>query len=147
MKVQKILDIKGTDVFSVRPDASMRSFSEMVVKMGIGAAPVTDADGALLGIVSERDIVRGFHTHGANLENITVDAVMTKDVIKCGPDNTIADVIDLMTSNKIRHVPVLEDDQLVGFISIRDVAFNKIFQLELDNETLRIMLENYETMG
>ena len=108
---------------------------------------MTDDQGALLGIVSERDIVRGFHTHGADLEEIRVDSVMTTDVVSCGPKNTIADVIELMTDNKIRHVPVLEGSVLAGFISIRDVAFNRIYQLELDNETLRLMLENYETIG
>ena len=92
------------------------------------------------------DVVRGFHAHGAELEKLTVDAVMTKEVVSCGPENTIADVVELMTDNNIRHLPVLDDDVLSGFISIRDVAFNRISQLELDIETLRLMLENNQTV-
>ena len=147
MKVQKILDLKGADVFTVGPETPMRLFGEMVVERSIGAAPVTDHSGALLGIISERDIVRGFHAHGADLENMTVGDHMTKTVISCGSENTIADVIGLMCEHKIRHVAVLDADVLSGFISIRDVAFNRVAQLELDNETLRLMLENYDTFS
>ena len=146
MKVQRILDIKGTDVFTVRPETPMRSFGEILVERSIGAAPVTDRSGALLGIISERDLVRGFYAHGAALEKMTVGDHMTKTVITCGTENTVADVVGLMCEHNIRHIAVLDADELFGFISIRDVAFNRLAQLELDNETLRIMLDNYDAI-
>ena len=147
MKVQMILDLKGTNVHTVRPETPMRMFGEMVVERSIGAAPVTDRSGAILGIISERDIVRGFYAHGAALEKMTVGEHMTKTVISCGSENTVADVIGLMCEHNIRHIAVLDADVLSGFISIRDITFNRLAQLELDNETLRLILENYDTMG
>ena len=142
MNVQTILDTKGRDVVTVRPETPMRSFGEILVERGIGAAPVTDRSGALLGIISERDLVRGFYAHGAALEQMTVGDHMTKTVVTCGTENTVADVVGLMCEHNIRHVAVLDADVLSGFISIRDVAFNRLAQVELDNEVLRHALEN-----
>ncbi len=147
MNVRKILDAKGTDVFTVRPDMPMRAFAQIVVQRRVGAVPVTDEDGNLLGMISERDIVRGFEAHGGGLTEKSVGEFMTKNVISCAPENSISDVALLMSKHGIRHIAVLDDGALAGLISIRDVAFNRLSELELNNETLRTMFDNYEAVG
>lgn len=147
MNVRKILDTKGREVFAVRPDMPMRAFAQLVGRRKIGAAPVTDGDGEIVGIISERDIVRGFEIHGAGLMEMTVSELMSTDVISCAPESTISDVAVLMSKHGIRHIAVLDGEALAGFISIRDVAFNRLTELELDNETLRLMFDDMEAVG
>ncbi len=147
MNVRKILDVKGTDVITVRPDMPMRAFAQIVAQRKIGAAPVTDDDGNLIGVISERDIVRGFDSHGGALTEKSVGELMTRDVISCAPENSISDVALLMNKHGIRHITVLDGDALAGIISIRDVAFNRLTELELDNETLRLLFDDMEAVG
>ena len=147
MNVRKILEVKGQDVITVGPDMPMRAFAQIVIQRKIGAAPVTDGDGNLVGVISERDVVRGFDAHGGALTEKSVGDLMTRDVISCAPESSIPDVAVLMSKHAIRHVAVLDDGALVGFISIRDVAFNRLTQLEVDNEALRLMFDNYEAIG
>jgi CBS domain-containing protein len=147
MNVRKILEVKGQDVITVGPDMPMREFAQIVIQRKIGAAPVTDGDGNLVGVISERDVVRGFDAHGGALTEKSVGDLMTRDVISCAPESSIPDVAVLMSKHAIRHVAVLDDGALVGFISIRDVAFNRLTQLEVDNEALRLMFDNYEAIG
>ncbi len=147
MNVQKILDAKGTDVVTVRPDMPMSAFAQIVVRQKLGAAPVTDDDGSLLGVISERDIVRGFDAHGVTLTEKSVGELMTNHVVSCAPENSLSDVAELMNKHGIRHIAVLDGGALVGFISIRDIAFNRLTELELNNEALRLMFDNYEATG
>ncbi len=147
MNVKKILDVKGWDVITVRPDMPMRAFAQMVARQKIGAAPVTDDAGKLLGVISERDIVRGFEAHGGALTEMSVGELMTRNVVSCAPESTISDVAVLMSRHRIRHIAVIDGATLAGFISIRDVAFNRLTELELDNETLRLMFDDMETVG
>ncbi len=147
MNVMKILKVTGREVITVRPDMPMRAFAQVVVRRKIGAAPVTDGDGNLVGVVSERDIVRGFEAHGGALSDMSVGDLMTTNVISCAPESSISDVAVLMSKHGIRHIAVLDGDDLVGFISIRDVAFNRLAQLQVDNEILRLMFDKYEAIG
>ena len=77
----------------------------------------------------------------------SVGELMTTTVISRAPENSISDVAELMSKHNIRHIAVLDDEELTGFISIRDVAFNRLTELEVDNETLRLMFENYEAVA
>jgi len=147
MNVQQILDLKGKDVLTIEKNTSVQEFAQMVADRGIGAAPVTNGDGSLVGVISERDVTRGVGAHGGELMSKNVADLMTTTVITCGPDNTVSDVVELMRRHNIRHMPVVNEDRLEGFISIRDVLYNRMGQLELDNETLRAMLENYDSIG
>ena len=147
MNVRKILEVKGQDVITVGPDTPMREFAQIVIQRKIGAAPVTDGDGNLVGVISERDVVRGFDAHGGALTEKSVGDLMTRDVVSCTPDSTIPDVAVLMCKNGIRHVAVVDGGELVGFISIRDVAFSRLTQLEVDNEALRLMFDDFEAAG
>lgn len=147
MNVKQIIDLKGRNVFSVQPDISIREFARLVAEKKIGAAPVTNGNNSLVGVISERDIARGFDSHGEELCTKTVGDLMTAEVISCRPDNTVSDVVEMMSKHGIRHIAVVDGAALAGFISIRDLVFNRLSQLELDNETLRAMLENYDAIG
>ena len=147
MNVKQILDLKGRSVFSVQPDISILEFARLVAEKKIGAVPVTNGNNSLVGVISERDIARGLDSHGDGLSGKTVGDLMTAEVISCSPDNTVSDVVELMSKHSIRHIAVLDGEALAGFISIRDLVFNRLSQLELDNDTLRAMLENYDAIG
>ena len=147
MQVKKLLAAKGSHVVSVRPEACITDFVKMVARRGVGAAPVTNGNGGLVGIISERDIARGLDQHGAEALNKTVADLMVKSVVTCSPTNSVADIVALMSEHNIRHLPVIDDQDLVGFVSIRDVVVSRLSQLELDNDGLREMLDNYETIG
>ena len=139
MNVQQILDLKGKDVLTIEADLPVQEFAQMVADRGIGAAPVTNGDGGLVGVISERDITRGVGSHGGGLISKQVADLMTTTVITCEPENTISDVVELMRRHNIRHIPVVSEDTLEGFISIRDVLYNRLGQLELDVESLQIL--------
>lgn len=147
MNVKQILDLKGRNVFSVQPDISIREFARLVAEKKIGAAPVTNGNNSLVGVISERDIARGLDCHGGELCAKTVGDLMTTEVVSCDLENTVSDVVEMMSRHGIRHIAVLDGEALAGFISIRDLVFNRLSQLELDNETLRVMLENYDALG
>ncbi len=147
MNVQQILDLKGKDVLAIEKGMPVHEFACMVADRGVGAAPVTNGEGKLVGVISERDVTRGVGAHGGELMTQPAADLMTTTVITCGPDNTVSDVVELMRRHNIRHIPVVDEDRLEGFISIRDVLYNRMGQLELDNETLRAMLENYDSIG
>lgn len=147
MNIKQILKRKGEEVFALRPDSPVREFAALVARQGIGAAPVTDCNGGLAGVVSERDVTRAFAARGAAIAESPVAELMTSSVVSCTPENSVSDVVDLMHQNSIRHLPVVEDGVLVGFLSIRDVVFSRLNEIELDNMALREMLENYDTIG
>ena len=137
MFVRDILAKKGTDVVTVGPDATIRDFAEILVDKGIGAAVVVGDDGRVAGVISERDVIRGIAGHGGDCLDLKVRALMSADVIFCGPDTTIDKVMNRMTERRIRHLPVMDGDALVGIVSIGDVVKNRIAEAERENYQLR----------
>ena len=96
------------------------------------------ADGnSIDGIVSERDLAYGLATHGARLPTISISELMTKAVVVCSPEDSIADVMKLMTQRRIRHVPVKDGDRLVGIISIGDILKHRLGELQVEADVLR----------
>ncbi len=137
MKVQVMLDAKGSEVATTRPDATIAAAIDILKREGIGALVVTDSGGGLAGIISERDIVRGLVDHGGDLLKMPVAELMTRSVKTCGPDHNINDVMAEMTRSRIRHLPVLADGRLCGIISIGDVVKNRLEELEAETSVLR----------
>jgi len=137
MHVADILNRKGHAVVRVRPDLSIEHLAQRLRMEGIGAAVVSDDGASLDGIISERDIVRGFAEHGTDLTTKTVADLMTKAVVTCSPDDTISHVSSLMTKRRVRHVPVVEKQKLVGIVSIGDVVRHRLDELELETNVLR----------
>lgn len=143
MTVAAILSGKGHDIITARSDALLSEICETLAKHKIGAVVVSDDEGVVNGIVSERDIVRVIGTQGVSALKTPVSSVMTKTVVTCTEENNINEVMAQMTQGKFRHMPVLKDGKLTGVISIGDVVKFKIAQVELEAEQMR----SYITMA
>jgi len=137
MHVRDILSTKGGGVTTIRPDATISTTSKLLSQHRIGAVLVTDAKDKIVGILSERDIVRGLSSHGGAVADLTVSDLMTRDVRSCAPGDTIADLTAVMTMHRIRHLPVLEDGKLVGIVSIGDVVKYRLDEAKLEVDSLR----------
>ena len=143
MHVSQILSTKGGDVHSISPWASVGELAAELNSRRVGALIVKDASGVLVGIVSERDVVRGL-AGDASVGQATVESIMTREVVSIDPDFEVADLARLMTEKRIRHVPVIDGDRnLVGLVSIGDVVKVRMDELE----TERAALVEYITQG
>ncbi len=136
-KVQAMLDAQGSKVVTTRQYATDATVIGMLKLKGIGALVVTDESGELIGIISERDIVRGLVTHGDELLKLPASEFMTQSVKTCSPGNNIKDVMAKMTHSRVRHLPVLDRGRLCGIISIGDVVKNRLDELEMETSVLR----------
>jgi CBS domain-containing protein len=136
MPVETILRQKGTDVATIGPDLSVKRAADWLRVKNIGALVVTRGD-ALLGLISEREIVRAFSQYGEAVASMPVSEIMQHGVITVAPAETISRVMNLMTRHRVRHIPVLHDGKLAGIISIGDVVKHRLIDLELENNVLR----------
>ena len=140
MKVENILTVKGADIVKVATSDTVQQTAKLLREMRIGAVLVRDeannTDG-IAGIISERDIIGGLAALGAAALDMPVDSMMTRDVHVCSPSDTVDEVMSMMTDRRIRHLPVMEDDKLVGLISIGDVVKHKIAESEQEARALR----------
>jgi CBS domain-containing protein len=137
MKVSDILQIKGSDVKTVRPHTSARELSVRLHVEQIGAMVVSSDGRSVEGMVSERDLAYALAAHGSALPTLPVSRLMTNAVVVCAPEDSIIHVMKLMTQRRIRHLPVKEGDQLVGIISIGDVLKHRLDELELEANVMR----------
>ena len=137
MTVRAILDLKGRDVTTILPDKTLGDAASLLSQHKIGALVVTGADRRVTGILSERDIVRVLGERGAAVLNEPVSAVMTRKVISCKQSDTVAAIMEMMTSGKFRHLPVLEGERVVGLISIGDIVKWRVQEYENEQEALR----------
>ncbi|MEM1300183.1 MAG: CBS domain-containing protein [Pseudomonadota bacterium] len=134
--VAKIMAQKGGDVFSIGPGETLGRAVEVLRDRRIGALMVTDGSGSLVGILSERDIVRKLaDTPGQTLPQLVQD-VMTKEVQTCAPNETLISVLKRMTAGRFRHMPVVDGSKLVGMVTIGDVINFRL--TELEHETLQL---------
>jgi CBS domain-containing protein len=137
MKVADILQSKGSVVKTVRPDETALELSEHLRAERIGAM-IVSADGASIdGIISERDLAYGLAAHGSKLPRVTVERLMTKVVVVCSPEDSIAEVMGVMTQKRIRHLPVKSGDRLIGIISSGDVLKHRLGEMQLEANVLR----------
>lgn len=137
MLVADILKTKGESVMSVRTDDTAICVAKRLKEERIGALVVSDDGNALDGIISERDIAYGLAAHGRDLFGVLVSDLMTKSVITCAAQDTIADVTRVMTQRRIRHLPVKDGDRLIGIISIGDVLKHRLDEMQLEASVLR----------
>jgi CBS domain-containing protein len=137
MIVSAILSGKGGNVVTIEPTATLADASRLLAQHRIGAVLVTGAGQRIVGIVSERDIVRALAAHGASALNLPLTDVMTRKVVTCTRSDTIAELMEQMTGGKFRHLPVIEDDRLVGIISIGDVVKMRLMEMEHEQNAMR----------
>jgi CBS domain-containing protein len=137
MTVRRILEHKGHEVATVRPDAEIEEAVSLFHAKHIGAL-VVSADGEeVAGIISERDIVGALAQWGAEIWHMKVATVMSRPVVTCREQDGIADLMILMTERRIRHLPVVEEGRLIGIVSIGDVVKHRIEEVESEANTIR----------
>jgi CBS domain-containing protein len=137
MTVNDILRYKGSQVITIEPTATVAAAVRTLAQHRIGALLVTGANHHIVGIISERDIVRVLHETGPAVLDTAVAEVMTRKVVTCDRHDTIADIMERMTTGKFRHVPVVEHGRLTGLVSIGDVVKVRLSQLEHEHDALR----------
>ncbi len=125
--VRQLLDLKGNDVWTISPDASVYQALRLMSDKNVGALVVMEGD-KVVGILSERDYARKVVLKGKASRDVPVKEIMTADVISVHPQQTVEECMELMTHKHIRHLPVMEDDRLVGMISIGDVMRDILYR-------------------
>ena len=120
--VKQILNQKGREVYTVAPEATVFEALQKLAEYNVGALPVVDGSGNIVGLFSERDYARKVVLHGKASKDVPVSEVMSSHVLYVTPDASDWQCMALMTDKRVRHLPVLEGDALVGFISIGDVV-------------------------
>ncbi|MFN8088937.1 MAG: CBS domain-containing protein [Mycobacterium sp.] len=136
MRISDVLRSKGSAVATVTETTTVVGLLAELATHNIGAMVVVGQDG-VVGIVSERDVVRKLHEHGPGLLRLQVADIMSGVVVTCSPDDAVDDLSALMTNNRVRHVPVLDDGRLVGIVSIGDVVKNRMDELQAEHEHLQ----------
>ncbi len=136
MNVANLLATKGRDVATINQERSVHDAIAMLKERGIGALVVTGGTGPLAGMLSERDVVRAFAREGADALDLRVAALMTTAVITCHEATSLNELMTTMTDKRIRHVPVVENGQLVGLVSIGDVVKARVGELEVERRDL-----------
>lgn len=136
MTIATIMQSHGTNVHTANPDESVQAVAARLAEKRIGALPVVE-DGRVVGIFSERDVIYGLATHGPALLDMTVGSVMTSPAITVTADSPVLSALSLMTRRRIRHLPVADGDQLVGFVSIGDLVKYRIERIEAEANAMR----------
>lgn len=137
MNVSQLLGDKGHDVVSVPPHRTLTEAIRTLSEKRIGAVVVTGADGALVGILSERDIIRALGAGGAAALESPVSRAMTPKVVTCRPQTSVDELMEIMTSGRFRHVPVVENGRIAGIVSIGDVVKYRVAEIEAEGRAMR----------
>jgi CBS domain-containing protein len=145
MTLRDILTGKGPVVHSIDAGASLEDVVQTLVRHNCGSLVVRDgksSSGRMVGIITERDILRACASHKAALSTLTVADAMTSDVVIGSPGDSVEDTMGLMTNKRIRHLPVVEDDQLLGLVSIGDIVKTQHDRLTMENHYLKSYLQS-----
>ena len=137
MTVKAIVSRKGRDVLTIEPTASLAAAVKLLAERRIGAIVITGADHQVIGILSERDIVRALAARGPTALDEPVGQVMTRKVMTCAEDETVASVAERMTEGKFRHLPVVDSGRLAGIVSIGDVVKYRLEEMERESSALK----------
>lgn len=137
MSVETILKTKGSNVFTIRPEHSVSDAAALMSAKRVGVAIVCDGKGRLQGVISERDIVAGITQFGKGLLDMPVRNVMTSPVVTCSPADTAKGILEIMTKRRIRHLPVVDGDEILGIVSIGDAVNYRLNEAEMEKAVLR----------
>jgi CBS domain-containing protein len=136
MTVSVILAGKGREVASIEPNATLSAAIAMLAEKRIGALLILGAERRVIGVISERDIVRALAARGAEALGEPVSRMMTRNVSTCTEKETISSIMERMTEGKFRHLPVVDQGRLVGIISIGDVVKHRVREMEQDSAAM-----------
>ncbi|MGL4974657.1 MAG: CBS domain-containing protein [Bosea sp. (in: a-proteobacteria)] len=137
MTVAHILGDKGREIFSTQPHRTLDEAAKLLAEKRIGAVIVMGADGALLGILSERDIIRAIGQGGSAALSKPVSSYMTAKVVTCTSETRVTEVMQIMTAGRFRHVPVLDGTRVTGIVSIGDVVKRRVAEMEAESSAMR----------
>jgi CBS domain-containing protein len=136
MTISIILASKGREVVTIAPSASLASAVGLLVEKRIGAVLILGADRRVVGILSERDVVRALAERGAGALEEPVSQTMTRKVSTCNENESVLNIMERMTEGRSRHVPVVDQEQLVGIVSIGDVVKHRLHEMERDSTAM-----------
>ncbi len=137
MNVSSILRRKGTHVETAKPETTVGEAARRLTANGIGSLVVLDKTGNLLGVVSERDLVRALSEHGRAAWSAPIQELLPDRPATCNLEDSLRDVMSVMTRRRARHLPVLAGEALVGIVSLGDVVKGQLEDLELEVDVLR----------
>jgi len=137
MIVTSILNTKGRTVRHVPVDVTVRDAARFLCEHGIGAAVVLDPSGGPAGVFSERDVLKAVAEKGGRAMALTVGDLMSRNVMTCAPDDSIEHVMEIMTENRVRHLPVVANGVVIGVVSIGDVVKSRIAEAETEASALK----------
>lgn len=137
MTIAAILRTKGSDVQTVSEAMRIADIVNLLCVKRIGAVVVTDDQDRILGVLSERDVMRGLNQYGCDVLEHTARSIMTAPVVTCKPHDTVQYAMEQMTNRRIRHLPVLERERLIGIVSIGDLVKRRIEDAEHEAEALK----------
>lgn len=137
MSIAAILAVKGGEVVMVSDTMVIKDVIALLHTHGIGAVLVTDEEAEVIGVLSERDIIHGLAKTGPAMLEQTARTIMTSPVVTCRPTDSVPEVMTLITHRRIRHVPVVEDGNLLGIVSIGDLVKRRIEEVEHEAEALK----------
>jgi CBS domain-containing protein len=137
MTVEQILGTKGNAVVTIQPDRTIAEAARQLAEKRIGAIVVSQPNDPVLGIISERDIVRALARSGAAALEDQVERHMTAEVVTCTRAAAIDELMEIMTVQKFRHIPVVEDGRLIGIVSIGDIVKQRVAEIEAEQQALR----------
>jgi CBS domain-containing protein len=141
MRVREILEIKGDSVHTISPAASLTEVVKKLVDYNCGSLLVCDGE-RIVGIITERDILRACAKLGSALDDVSVASRMSANLVTGTPDDSVEEIMGLMTDRRIRHLPVVEDGQLAGLISIGDVVKAQHQRLSVENHYLKSYIQS-----
>ena len=136
-RVSEVLKEKGYNVVTVAPAQAVATVAGVLTQNRIGAAPVVDDAHRLIGIISERDIIRGIASYGDSALALPAERLMTREVKTCAPGDAVVELMEVMTNQRIRHLPVIEGGALRAIISIGDVVKQRLAEAQFELEQLR----------
>lgn len=140
MLVRTLLESKPRDIVTARLSTTIDEAMDLLIKHNIGCLPVVDHDGKLIGIISDKDIFKKIHQTKGDYHSLTVEDVMTKELIVGLPDDNLAYIAGVMDKNWIRHIPIVEADRVVGLVSSRDIIRTQAQDAEIENRYLKLYM-------
>src|SRR5436190_20432339 len=136
MTVKAIMSRKGSDVLTIEPTATLAAAVQLLAERRIGAVVITGPDGQVIGILSERDIVRAIASRGPAALDEAVGQVMTRKVLTCAEADTVSSLMERMTAGKFRHLPVVDRGRLTGIVSIGDIVKHRLAEMGPETSAL-----------
>ncbi len=143
MTIEAILNRKGTNVATIKPDATVNDAIKALAEANVGALVVSEDGNKIQGILSERDVVRSLGRSGSSILEQPISNYMTSSVVTCKRSDRAASMMGLMSQRRIRHLPVVEDGNLAGIVSIGDIVKRRIDELQSEAEAMRDIMHTY----